>query len=270
MKISTARHARLSMAAMAMTTLVVAAAGAPTAAADTTLQSVNLSCSDGTNLGLSLDLASVNALTDAVNAMTLFPAGEPPLACGLSQDPLLQSTTTSPSTGLSLSSPKRKTPIRARAKRRAPLRKLSGSNPKHDYAVGGGQITASCGVAVQKQTYGISAHVDAGTTAMNVGGTFNVTFQNTPGCPSGSFTAKVDCLDVTGTNAEFTAKIANSNETQPGFTALFAVGAEIAIAVNDGGSTDSLLFNNAGSSCAGASGALATLTSGNINVNTGA
>src|SRR5712691_3547081 len=82
------RRTTLLVVAMTLATLVVAI---PTATpAD--LQNVTLTCSDGTNLDLALDPASVTQLTDAVNAMSLNPAGDPPLACGVATSPLLQST----------------------------------------------------------------------------------------------------------------------------------------------------------------------------------
>jgi len=69
-------------------TLAALAMGVPTAApAD--LQNATLTCSDGTDLNLALDAASVMQLTDAVNAITLNPAGDPPLTCGMASAPLV-------------------------------------------------------------------------------------------------------------------------------------------------------------------------------------
>src|SRR5206468_10677677 len=82
------RRTMLLVVSVTLATLVV---GLPTAApAD--LQDVALTCSDGTNLNLALDAASVMQLTDAVNAMALNPAGDPPLTCGVVNASLLQST----------------------------------------------------------------------------------------------------------------------------------------------------------------------------------
>jgi hypothetical protein len=67
--------------ALAATTLSVFAFGASSAVSDTGLQNVALSCSDGTNLGLTLSAAEVLSLTNAVTAMSLYPAG---LTCGVS------------------------------------------------------------------------------------------------------------------------------------------------------------------------------------------
>src|SRR5688500_15044523 len=73
------------------------------AASDTELQTVTLTCSDGNDFTTTLDIAAVTDLTDAVNALTLYPAGDPPLSCGLVTTPLLQETTSS-LTALSLRS----------------------------------------------------------------------------------------------------------------------------------------------------------------------
>src|SRR3989475_8190944 len=61
--------------------------GVPPAAPDLGLQSVGLSCSDGTALNLSLSITELIGLADAVSAINLDPAGDPPLACSLSGDP---------------------------------------------------------------------------------------------------------------------------------------------------------------------------------------
>src|SRR6266550_8990602 len=81
----------LGLVPAALTALVL---GVPTAAPDLGLQNVNLSCNDGTNLALALDVTAVTQLADAVSAINLFPAGDPALACGLTQS----TTLTSPAT----------------------------------------------------------------------------------------------------------------------------------------------------------------------------
>ena len=80
----------------------------PGAATGTSSSTTNLSCNDGTNLSLALDPLALTQLSNAVTAMTLYPAG---LSCGLSPaaDP--------PASG--------------------------SGNPQHDYAVGGGQWAAA-------------------------------------------------------------------------------------------------------------------------------
>jgi hypothetical protein len=74
----------------------------PAGASDLGLSSTGLSCNDGTQLNLTLDPTQLAALTDAVAAINLYPAGDPALACSLSAaDP-------------------------------------GGGNPQYDYAVGAG------------------------------------------------------------------------------------------------------------------------------------
>src|SRR5436190_18875035 len=66
---------------LAATIVCVFAFGASPAVPDTGLQNVALSCSDGTNLGLTLSPTEVTSLTNTVTAMSLYPAG---LTCGVS------------------------------------------------------------------------------------------------------------------------------------------------------------------------------------------
>jgi hypothetical protein len=149
-------------------TLAALVVGVPTAA-PVDLQNVTLTCSDGTNLNLALDAASVMQLTDAVNAMTLNPAGDPPLTCGVASAPLLTSSASA-----------------------------SGGNSNHDYAVGGGKApNLGCFGGYPPVSFGLSAHVVQGAPANTASGTFNV---GSPapnvGC-KGHFNSKVDCLVVT-------------------------------------------------------------------------
>src|SRR5206468_1779043 len=115
------RRTMLLVVSVTLASLVV---GIPTAApAD--LQNVTLTCSDGTNLNLALDVASVMQLTDAVNAMALNPAGDPPLTCGV----------------VTASS-------------------LSSGNPTYDYVVGGGKApNLGCFGGYPPVPFGLSAHV---------------------------------------------------------------------------------------------------------------
>src|SRR5207237_1442056 len=84
------------------------------------LQSVGLSCSDGTALNLAVSPTEVIDLSGAVLAVNSLPAGTPPLTCSLSQDP-------------------------------------SGSgNPHFDYAVGGGQVQKG----LCTTNFALSAHVE--------------------------------------------------------------------------------------------------------------
>jgi hypothetical protein len=65
---------------LAATILCIFALGAAPAVSDVGLQNVTLSCSDGTNLDLALSPAEVLSLTNAVTAMSLYPAE---LTCGV-------------------------------------------------------------------------------------------------------------------------------------------------------------------------------------------
>lgn len=56
----------------------------PTGTSDLGLQSTALACNDGTQLNLALDPTALTALSDAVAAIALYPAGNPALACSLS------------------------------------------------------------------------------------------------------------------------------------------------------------------------------------------
>src|ERR1700720_98231 len=91
-----ARHAF----ALAAVVLCVFAFGASAASSDVGLQTANLACNNGTTTNLTVDLATLQDLTNSVAAMALYPAG---LSCSVSQ-------TTAP----------------------------SGSNGPQDFAVGGG------------------------------------------------------------------------------------------------------------------------------------
>jgi hypothetical protein len=54
------------------------------AASDLGLQSTAFSCNDGAQLDLALEPTSLTALSEAVAAINLYPAGDPALACSLS------------------------------------------------------------------------------------------------------------------------------------------------------------------------------------------
>jgi len=168
---------RLTTLLVLSVTLAALVVGVPTAApAD--LQNATLTCSDGTDLNLALDPASVIQLTDAVNAMTLNPAGDPPLTCGVASAPLLPSSAST-----------------------------SGGNPTHDYVVGGGKAPNLGCFGGFPTSFGLSAHVVQGAPANTASGTFNV---GSPapnvGC-KGHFNSKVDCLVVAGTAAHLTAHV---------------------------------------------------------------
>src|SRR5205085_274108 len=131
---------------------------------------------DGTNLGLALDPAVVTALTDAVSAVNLFPAGDPALTCSTSS--------------------------------------ASGAkNGANDFVVGGGQAENLGLFGGTTQTpclynFSVSGHAKNGAAATagqaqpSAGGTFNVTATQTKCMFSGHLVSKVDCVavDVLDTN----------------------------------------------------------------------
>ena len=187
-------------------TLAALAMGVPTAApAD--LQNATLTCSDGTDLNLALDAASVMQLTDAVNAMTLNPAGDPPLTCGVASAPLLTSSASA-----------------------------SGGNSNHDYVVGGGKAPNLGCFGGFPTSFGLSAHVRQGDPPGTATGTFNV---GSPapnvGC-KGHFNSKVDCLVVmTPTSAHLTAQVTQATGQFAGLQ-----GTEIDVAVEDNGTPSAI------------------------------
>src|SRR5256886_10619835 len=130
------------------------------------LQNVTLSCKDGTLLDLELDAIALTELADAVVAINLYPAGDPPLACSLSQS--------SASSG--------STVLRRLLALLTPGEAAAGGNPQHDYAVGGGQVQKGlCTI-----NFALSAHVgdtDA-TSPPTSGGTLNLTQQQSCLMPS--------------------------------------------------------------------------------------
>lgn len=215
--------------------LAALALGVPTAAPDLGLQSVNLSCNDGTNLNLALDTTALTALTNAVTAINLYPAGDPALSCGLSQ-----------STASSTADP----------------------NGPHDFVVGGGQFFSStCGLV----NFAISAHVSNNATVApgqpGVGGTYQQSVGAMSTCGGeGNGTAKVDCLQVSGNMAQFTATFTHSK----GNTFFGIPGAEVAMAVVDN-TPDTLtpeggFFTSGACDFSSASDFQTPITRGNINV----
>jgi hypothetical protein len=196
------RRTTLLVVSVTLAALVV---GIPTAApAD--LQDVTLTCSDGTNLNLALDAASVMELTDAVNAIALNPAGDPPLTCGV---------------------------VTA-----SPLQPMAGSgNPTYDYVVGGGKApNLGCSGGYPPVPFGLSAHVLAGDPPGNASGTFNVGSPATNAGCKGHLNSTVDCLEVVGSTAHLTAHVTQATGQFAGLQ-----DTEIDVAVQDNGTPSPLL-----------------------------
>lgn len=161
--------------------------GSPTATSNVGLQNVSLACNDGTNLGLALDPTALTALTGAVSAVNLFPAGIPPLTC---------STQTA-----------------------AP----GSSDGRNDFVVGGGHATGLgvfTGNTDCQYNFSVSGHVPAGTPAVmgqpqaGAGGTFNLKATNNKCGFTGQVVAKVDCVEVGGFgpgSAQITGKVTHTD-----------------------------------------------------------
>jgi hypothetical protein len=218
----------------AATTICIFAFGASTATPDVGVQNVKLSCSDGTSLGLTLTTADATSLTNAVSAMSLYPAG---LTCGVS-------TQADPPPG---------------------------GNPKYDYAVGGGdQFAFPAPTAACRHNFGFSAHTpsDTPTKAM---GTFNETVPG--GCAglgdTGQLRVAIDCLDVDGNHADMHGKVTKATGQFATQGSDFTATGEAFISTTDMGSFDTLRVepSNSGSPpCGGAMPDDIVVSHGNISV----
>jgi hypothetical protein len=217
-------------------TLAALVVGIPTAAPDTGLQNVALSCSDGTNTGLTLSTTAATNLTNATTAMTLFPAG---LSCAVG-------TQNNPPPG---------------------------ANPSSDYAVGGGdqfftqpQLQAPC-----KMNFGFSAHTPSNSPTL-AKGTFTETVPG--GCVglgiTGELRVAIKCLDVKMNLADMSGTVikATGQFAQDGFVA----GSPAYVSAGDfgGPATDllgvSTMPTGDSALCRGTANQAAT-SNGNINVN---
>lgn len=173
---------RRACLAVLSTTVLLAVSSTTAAYAD--VAAVNLSCNDGTNLNQTLDLASIQALDSALQAMVLYPAG---LTCSLSQS-------TDPGSG----------------------------NPHYEYSVGGGQAFIVTRCMPEETNFALSARVtpDAESQPNGAGGHINLSI---PDCTSTSTTmtygpsdlrAEVDCLSVhpgpDGLEAVLTARVTSA------------------------------------------------------------
>jgi hypothetical protein len=223
-------------------TLAALVVGIPTAA-PAGLQDVTLTCSDGTNLNLALDVASVMQLTDAVNAMALNPAGDPPLTCGVVTASPLQPLAdgsrqlarrphgSNPRIreGLTLTGTFNKMSDNA-------TRKLSSGNPTQDYVVGGGKApNLGCYGGYPPVPFGLNAHVRAGDPPGTASGTFNVGSPATNAGCKGHLNSKVDCLVVMGTTAHLTAYLTHATGQFAGLE-----NTEIDVAVQDNGTPSAI------------------------------
>jgi hypothetical protein len=200
---------------------------------------VAVSCSDGDGFSVTVDPQTLIQLKDAVEAMTLYPAG---LSCGLTETPLGGLF----GAGVALA-----------------------GNPHTDYAVGGGQGTFPCfpGPGMGHQSFALNAHVNNDALTVGVGGTFNTTVPEQAGCTEqGTLVSKVDCVEVTGNHAELTATVTKATGSwadggvQPGD--------ELAISATDNSPlTDTLQASFATGPCAFFGSVFEVpISRGNINV----
>jgi hypothetical protein len=172
------------LVAVASASVTIFAFGTSAASSEVGWQSVNLACNDGTNLNLALAPTALTPLTNAVSAVNLYPAGDPPLGCTTSQgsDP-------------------------------------SGASGPKDFAVGGGRAIEFG----EAGNISISAHAtsDAPTVSPQpgVGGTVNVASVT----EKGHLDSKVDCFvspaptDPTPGTAQATAVVTRSTGVYSGF-----------------------------------------------------
>jgi hypothetical protein len=155
-------------------TLIALVVGIPTAASDTDLQGVTLSCSDGTNVDLTLGLDAVTELTDAVTQMTLFPAG---LTCGVTTQP----------------------------------DPPPGGNPRMDYNVGGGDLFKVVGFTPCFINFGFSANTPS-NSPLGARGTFNLEVPGgcAPGVGGNKLQVRINCLSVQGNHADMMGTVAKA------------------------------------------------------------
>ena len=195
-------------------TIVALALAVPASTSAGGLQATSLACNDGTNLSLALDATALNALTNAVSAISLHPAGDPALGCSLSQpaDP------PPPGSG----------------------------NANTDYAVGGGRAALFlCSPDEQtffpvETNFALNARVDAASNGSAGTGTFNLTiptssFAPCPGFGQQHLNARIDCVKVGGNgpgSAQATAKVTH---THGAFFSGLLQGEEIRVDVLDSG-----------------------------------
>jgi hypothetical protein len=167
---------------LAATILCILALGAAPAASDVGLQNVTLSCSDGTNVDLTLSAEELASLTNAVTAMSLYPAGT---TCAVS-------TQADPPTA---------------------------GSKKFDSAVGGGDQFAfmrPCSI-----NFGFSANTPD-EMPLGAKGSFNETIPGGCASLGfeGQLRVSIDCLDVDGNHADMRGTVtkATGSFAEDGFT----------------------------------------------------
>ena len=189
------------------------------------LQSTTLACNDGANVNLTLDTTALNALTSAVSAVSLYPAGDPALTCALSTPTTTQS---------------------------------NGNNPKYAYIVGGGRQTIedpTQGLLCAPYSFSLEARVVEGAAANTASGHFNRTQS-----PNTLFTScsifpnevsqlrvDIDCLMIAGSTANMSGLVSKAT----GFFATSAGGsltpnARVVITATDNVPYDGIAYRSPG------------------------
>ena len=165
---------RVGMGVIAALALI-AGSSAVTASADNI--AVNLSCDDGTNVNLTVDLTTLQELEDSVQAMILYPAG---ISCGVTQLPTAGFLN---------------------------LAKPVYADSAHDFAVGANQVTGPPDACTGDITINVSAHKDTGAADNTATG--HITLNAVPGAGtcSGHERVDVNCLNVDGTAADISGLV---------------------------------------------------------------
>jgi hypothetical protein len=156
---------RLAVAWLSGVLLIAFAAAPITVVADGSVDAT-VRCSDGTETSLTVDVQTLGELTEAVEAMLLYPTG---LSCSVSTEPVSLGISFGPN----------------------PVLAAGGS----DFAVGGGQYVCGPGGAVN---FAVSAHRHPNGT---VNGSVEENIpQDMPTCglTKGRYTAAVECFSAVG------------------------------------------------------------------------
>lgn len=256
------KHLKRVVLSVVLSTVATLILQVPTAAPDLGVQNATLACNDGTNLALALDTTALTALSGAVGAINLFPAGDPALACNLTR-----STAASFAPAASFSD-------------RVSSASASG-NPNTDYAVGGGRATLfGCdnAPAPLETNFALNARVDAASNGLAGTGTFNVTIPESqaaacspPG--GGHWNAKIDCVNVISASmaqATFTVTRAQGSLGGPGGFQGLELRVDVLDSGMPGGTGDFIRLRGANNACDFSSGgpfsATRTVDNGNISI----
>lgn len=159
------RRAVLTLAVAATMTLATALPVASFGLTD-----VSVSCDDGTSFTSTVDLDTLSGLTDAIQSMTLYPAG---LSCTLAQSQAFHA-----------------------------LGGIASAWPGGGFIVGGGRFQAGCGGllgGVYWVNFAVSAHTEGDAAGATRGGTFNLTVPADQCVGPSHLTSKPTCLKI---NAE--------------------------------------------------------------------